>query len=107
MDKEQASKIWEWLFAVDNRPTHQRLKDGRLCFIYSRGDAYSLIEIRKKGTDEPETEEIYVGHFNQKHGLPQPEDLIKEENKINLSIENPLELIIKRAMELKENFLGW
>ena len=104
MDKEQMKKIWKWFLFVDNRPTHQKLEDGRLCFIYHRGDPYSIAEIRKKEVDEPETEEIYVGHFYPKHGLPQPEDLIKNENKIDLSVENPLELITKRAFELRQKF---
>jgi len=104
MDREQMGKIWKWLSLVDNRPTHQKLEDGRLCFIYHRGDPYSIAEIRKKDGDEPETEEIYMGHFDPKYGLPQPKDLIKNENKINLSVENPLELLTKKAIELTIQF---
>jgi len=104
MDKELMRKIWQWFLLVDNRPTHQKLEDGRLCFIYHRGDPYSIAEIRKKNGDEPEIEEIYMGHFGPKYGLPQPEDLIKDENKIDLSVENPLELIAKRVLELRQKF---
>jgi len=105
MNKESMIEIWKWLWAVDNRPTYQVLEDGRLCVIYHRGDPYSIAEIKNTKADDPKIEAVYVGHFSQQYGLPCADDLIKDENKIDLSVENPLELMIKRAMDLSVKFL--
>ena len=98
MNEEQTSEFWRWAWGVDNRPTYERLSDWRACVIYHRSGPYSVAEVRRQGDKNPEIEEIYVGRINPLIGRPRPEEIVKRENRIDLSVENPLNLIIARAM---------